>query len=175
LQAEIARLEGQAATARAAIERLDNEISRRTVRAPAAGRLAEAAVLRAGAVLQLGHKLGAIVPEGRLLVAAHFDPSAAMGRLAEGQAAEVRLEGFPWAQWGTVPAVVQRVAGEVREGLVRVELRIDSSRPCRIPLQRGMPGSVEVSVERVTPAALALRLAGRWLASPRHPVPADRS
>jgi hypothetical protein len=56
-----------------------------------------------------------------------------------------------------------------------VELRVDPSRPCRIPLQHGMPGSVEVAVERVTPVALILRLAGRMLASPRNPYRTGQS
>lgn len=169
LQAEITKLEGQIATSKAVVQRLGNEIERRIIRAPISGRLGEAAVLRTGAVLEEGEKLGAIVPEGQLLVVAQFAPAAAMGRLREGQRADVRLQGFPWTQWGTAPALVSRVAAEIRDGSVRVELRMDPSRPCRIPLQHGMPGSVEVAVERVTPAALILRLAGRMLASPRNP------
>ncbi len=169
LLADVARLEGQVATSKATVDRLRNEIERRILRAPVSGRLGEAEVLRAGAVVDEGEKLAAIVPEGKLLVVAQFSPAAALGRLAEGQKAEVRLQGFPWAQWGTAPVLVSRVAAEIREGTVRVELEVDPSRPCRIPLQHGMPGSVEVSVERVTPAELLLRLAGRMLGSPRNP------
>jgi multidrug resistance efflux pump len=175
LQAEIAKLEGQIATSRSTVARLENEMERRMIRAPVSGRLGEAEVLRVGAVLDEGEKIAAIVPEGKLMVVAQFAPAAAMGRLAEGQPAEVRLQGFPWAQWGTAPASVSRVATEVRDGSVRVELRVDSSRPCRIPLQHGMPGSVEVSVERITPATLILRLAGRLLAAPRNPYTAGQS
>ncbi|MBS1872104.1 MAG: HlyD family efflux transporter periplasmic adaptor subunit [Acidobacteria bacterium] len=169
LETEIARLEGQVSTSKAVMLRLENEIARRVVRAPVDGRLGEAAVLRIGAVIDEGDKLAAIVPAGKLLVVAQFAPAAALGRLAEGQKAEVRLQGFPWAQWGTAPAVVSRVASEIRDGAVRVELAVDPTRPCRIPLQHGMPGSVEVAVERVTPATLMLRLAGRLVASPRNP------
>ncbi len=169
LQAEIARLESEIATSRATMQRLENEIERRVIRAPITGRLGEAEVLRTGAVLAEGEKLAAIVPEGRLRVVAQFPPAAALGRIADGQNAEVRLQGFPWAQWGTVPVVVNRVASEIRDGTVRVELTVDASRPCRIPLQHGMPGAVEVSVERISPATLMLRLAGRMLAAPRDP------
>lgn len=169
IEVEIARLEAQIASANAAMQRLDYEMERRIIRAPIAGRLGEAAVLRIGAVVDEGEKLAAVVPEGKLLVVAQFAPAAALGRLAEGQLAEVRLEGFPWSQWGTAPAVVARVATEIRDGRVRVELNVDPSRPCRIPLQHGMPGSVEVAVERVTPATLLLRVAGRMLGAPRNP------
>ncbi|MCX6622527.1 MAG: HlyD family efflux transporter periplasmic adaptor subunit [Acidobacteria bacterium] len=175
LQVEIARTESQIATSRAAIARLENEIERRMIRAPVNGRLGEAQTLRVGGVLEEGERLAAIVPDGRLLVVAQFAPAAALGRLAEGQTAEVRLQGFPWAQWGTVPVLVARVASEIRDGAVRVELKVDTSRPCRIPLQHGMPGSVEVAVERISPATLMLRLAGQLLASPRNPYSGGRS
>ena len=174
LLADVVRLEGQIATSRATIERLRNEIEKRTVRAPVGGRLGEAAILRIGAVLQEGERVGAVVPDGQLLAVAQFPPPAALGRLAPGQRAQLRLDGFPWAQWGAIPAVVQHVAGEVRDGAVRVELAIDTSKPIRIPLQHGLPGTVEVEVERTTPAALLMRVAGRMLTSPRSSFQASR-
>jgi membrane fusion protein (multidrug efflux system) len=118
-------------------------------------------------VVQEGEKLGAIVPLGRLRAVAQFPPSAALGRIRLGQRARVRLDGFPWAQYGSIPATVSRVAGEVRDGQVRVELSIAPAAASRVPLQHGLPGSVEVEVERLTPAALVLRTAGRLLAAPR--------
>jgi len=167
LEAEIARLQGQMSTSRATIERLENEIARRAIRAPVAGRVGETASLRAGTVLHEGDRVAAIVPQGNLVIVAQFSPSSALGRIAPGQHAEVRLEGFPWTQYGSVRALVSRVATEVRDGMVRVDLAVDASRPTRIPLQHGLPGSVEVEVERLTPAALVLRSAGRLLAAPR--------
>jgi membrane fusion protein (multidrug efflux system) len=53
------------------------------------------------------------------------------------------------------------VAGEVQDGTVRVELAVGPDAARRIPLQHGLPGSVEVWVERLSPAALLLRQAGR--------------
>jgi membrane fusion protein (multidrug efflux system) len=167
LQTEIARLEGQAAASRAVIQRVENEIERRVIRAPIAGRLGEATPLRVGAVLHEGDQVAAIVPEGHILVVAQFAPQAAMGRIAPGQPAKVRLDGFPWTQYGALSATVTRVASEIRDGAVRVELAVDESQPTRIPLQHGLPGSVEVQVERIAPAALILRTAGRMIAAPR--------
>jgi membrane fusion protein (multidrug efflux system) len=167
LEAEIAKLEGQAAASRAAIQRLENDIERRAIRAPIAGRVGEATPLRIGAVLHEGDQVAAIVPEGRILVVAQFPPQSAMGRIEPGQPAKVRLDGFPWAQYGALSATVTRVASEIRDGAVRVELAVDESQPTRIPLQHGLPGSVEVQVERIAPAALILRTAGRLVAAPR--------
>jgi membrane fusion protein (multidrug efflux system) len=167
LEAEIVRLEGTMATSRAALGRLENEIARRVVRAPADGKLGETAALRVGAVLHEGDRVAALVPDGRLIVVAQFPPAAALGRIAPGQLAVLRLDGFPWLQYGPVKAQVARVASEVRDGTVRVEMAVDTSGSARVPLQHGLPGSVEVQVERVTPAALILRTAGRMMASSR--------
>jgi len=166
-QTEITKLDGEASARRATVQRLENEIERRAIRAPIAGRLGEAATLRVGAVLHEGDQVAAIVPDGRILAVAQFPPQSALGRIAPGQQAKMRLDGFPWTEYGTVSAVVTRVASEVRDGTVRVELAIDSSQPTRIPLQHGLPGSIEVTVERIAPAALVLRTAGRMLSAPR--------
>jgi membrane fusion protein (multidrug efflux system) len=101
-----------------------------------------------------------ILPSGKVQVIAEFEPSAAFGKLHPGQHAVLRLQGFPWAQYGTISARVSKVAGEIRDGKVRVELAVVNIPGSRIPIQHGLPGSVEVEVERITPAALILRLAG---------------
>jgi membrane fusion protein (multidrug efflux system) len=67
---------------------LHNRIDQRSVRAPMTGRLAEVAVLRPGAVLKEGDKLGAIVASGQLALIAQFAPDAALGRVRGGQRAE---------------------------------------------------------------------------------------
>lgn len=162
IETEIARLDTQIPALEVSIVRLTHEIERRRVRAPVSGRLGEAAVLRPGGVVREGDRLAAIVPVSKLAMIAQFPPSSALGRIRPGQAARLRLDGFPWAQYGTVTATVSRVAGEVRDGSVRVELAVDRSSPS-IPLQHGLPGTVEVEVERATPAALVLRNAGRVL------------
>ena len=74
---------------------------------------------------------------------------------------------FPWAEFGTLSATVHRVAQEVREGKVRVELRIEPESTFRSKLQHGMPGSLEIAVERTSPASLVLRMAGQLLTAAR--------
>ncbi|MDQ2844097.1 MAG: HlyD family secretion protein [Acidobacteriota bacterium] len=158
---EIAKLEAETATSDASIHRLEDELERRRIAAPVAGRLAECATLRPGAHISEGQQLGVILPSGKLQVVAEFDPSAALGKVRPGQRGAVRLQGFPWAQYGTIAARVSRVADEIRDGKVRVELAVTNAAHSRIPFQHGLPGSVEVEVERLSPAALVLRSAGQ--------------
>jgi multidrug resistance efflux pump len=154
---EKTELEGQRATTAATISRLQNEIERRTIRAPASGQLGEVTTSKEGAVVSAGDKLGTVVPSaGALKIVAEFPPSA-LGRVRAGQGARMRLASFPWTQYGSLPAVVTRIAGEVRDGKIRVELAILPDAPASIPLQHGLPGTVEIEVEQVSPATLLLR------------------
>ncbi len=114
-----------------------------------------------GSFVQQGDRIGAIVPEGKVRIVAYFHPGEALGRVRAGQPAKMRLQGFPWSQFGSIAARVKRVAGEVREGLVFVELAPDHSAATTIPVQHGLPGAVEVEVERVSPVSLVLRIAGK--------------
>jgi membrane fusion protein (multidrug efflux system) len=159
------RLEGEAATAAATDTRLAYEIERRTFRAPIDGRIAEAADIRIGAVVEEGDRLAAIIPDGELRVVAHFAPAAAIGRVRTGQPARVRLTGFPWTEYGSLHATVSGVSNEVRDGTVRVELAVDAL-PSSFPLSHALPGTVEVEVERLRPSSLVLRILGGWLTQP---------
>ena len=78
----------------------------------------------------------------------------------------MRLDGFHWTQYGAIAATVASVASEVRDGRVRVELMIHPDSASPIPLQHGLPGTVEVEVDHVSPATLLLRLTGKLLARP---------
>jgi multidrug resistance efflux pump len=168
LQSQIRKLEGDRTSVTASVERLNYEVERRVIRAPVSGRLGEvAATLRPGAVVNEGDRLCAILPPGRLRAIAEFAPPAAFGRIRPGQTARLRLEGFPWAQYGSVAATVSTVASEIRDGKVRVELSIARSPAFAVPLQHGLPGSVEIEVERVSPAAMTLRTAGQLITRPR--------
>jgi multidrug resistance efflux pump len=96
----------------------------------------------------------------RFNIVASFEPAVALGRIYPGQTAVMRLDGFPWSQYGTIPATVQRVATEVIDGSVQVELSIIPNARSTVPLQQGLPGAVEIELERISPALLLLRAAG---------------
>jgi multidrug resistance efflux pump len=166
LTREITQLEGQLTATRIAIERLEYEIERRYIRAPVAGRLGEITTLRVGAMVSVGARVGAVIPPGTLKVMSDFLPSAALGRIQPGQPAQLRLEGFPWAQYGAVSATVASVANEVRNGQVRVELAVHPDAAPLIPLQHGLPGTIEIAVDHVSPAALILHTTGLLLTVP---------
>jgi len=152
-------LVSELAAAQAEVARLDHEIELHTIRTPVAGTLGEIVTLRPGAVLHAGDGIATVVPAGALQVVAEYAP-AALGRIAPGQPARVRLDAYPWTRFGTLDARVVRVGSETREGTIRVELAIEHA---PVPTRHGLSGTVEIEVERLSPAALALRAIGARL------------
>lgn len=163
VQGERAAAQGELASIRAAIERLSHAVLERRVCAPLDGRVGALTSKRVGAVVDEQEELAVVVPEGELLVAADFPVPEATGRIAPGQPARMRLDGFPWARFGSLAARVVTVAAEPEDGLVRVELALLAPERFATGLLHGMTGRVEVAVETVTPAGLVLRSLGRRL------------
>jgi multidrug resistance efflux pump len=155
-------LTGQQTATTSTVARREREAELRRVRAPVAGRLGEVNPVQVGAIVREGELLASIVPDGLVRAVADF-AAPALGRLHPRQRARLRLDGFPWTQYGYVDAVVTRVASETREQRVRVELTVQRQSNSQIPLRHGMPGTVEVEVERVAPLALLVRSLGHTL------------
>jgi membrane fusion protein (multidrug efflux system) len=163
LQGDLERLEGAVESSRHRLQVLVHELELHRIRAPCAGRIGDLTLLRPGEEVERGDRIGTVIPDGGVVVVAFFDPAQAVGRVQPGQKATVRLHGFPWIQYGTLAAEVVGIASEATDGRVRAELLAPSRGPSAIPLQHGLPGEVEVEVERVSPFTLMVRAAGRRL------------
>jgi len=80
-----------------------------------------------------------------------------------GQHARLRLEGFPWAQYGSVTATVTNVASEIRDAASVWKWR-SMPIPALVFLFSTAAGLGEVQIETLSPASLVLRTAGVcWL------------
>ena len=167
LARELVRLEAELAGAGTQVEALTLDIERRTTRAPVAGRLDEVTPRPVGSHVEAGVTIATVIPEGELHLVGEFVPADVVGRVRPGQPARFRLEGFSWLEYGTVAATVSEVGSEARAGLTRIELRVPARGDGteRVPLEHGLPGTVEVEIERVSPATLVLRATGRMLAA----------
>ena len=166
-EAEVSALEGRASEIQSNMRRLEAnmdgleyDLSLHTVRAPVSGRIGDRLRLRVGEFVEKGVHLGTVIPPGEVRVVAEFAPERALGRIQPGQQAKLRLSGFSWVQYGSVPATVSRVGKEPQNGTVRVELALDEPDAFPVALSHGLPGTLEVEVERISPAALVLRAAG---------------
>lgn len=159
---ELAEAEGNARSEEAEAKSIRQRIELHAIRAPIAGRLGRIETLRPGAVLQAGQVLATVVPDGGAHAVAWFG-SAAVGRIRPGQSARLRMDGFPWIQYGALAATVVSVGNDPLGDQVRVELNIQPESAPAIPLGHGLSGVTEIEVERISPARLVLRAVGRWL------------
>jgi multidrug resistance efflux pump len=156
-QAEVEReLEARVA----ALASLDHRIALHTVRAPIAGTLGGVTPLQAGAVLARGATVAVVIPDGALRVVGWFTP-VSVGRIRPGLPVRLRLDGFPWAEFGSLRGEVEAIASEAEAGLVRVECSLQGDPGSRIPVEHGLVGVLEVEVEAVSPGALLLRSLGQ--------------
>lgn len=164
IDAELVRERGLVATLEAQIQGLEHGLEHFQITSPVDGVLGSLLDLQPGDVVEPGDVLGSVVPDGDLRITAEVEPSVAAGRIRVGQSAAVTFDGFPWTQYGKLAATVSQVGLEPGSGRIRVVLepRPDPSSP--IPLQHGLPGRVEVEVERARPFDLLMRSAGRRLA-----------
>jgi len=169
---EIDAAEGELAASRSTMQRLEHDLDAHRIVASGSGRLGEVAGLRPGSFVREGDRLAAIIPDGKLRVVANFDPSEAIGRVRPGQKAWLRLTGFPYGEYGSIIAYVTGVGEELRDGRVRVELSLRQN--SRVPLQHGLPGILEVEVERISPVGFLMRKAGGYLAAPAKATVASR-
>ncbi|WP_164018957.1 HlyD family secretion protein [Pyxidicoccus trucidator] len=178
LERELASMEGLITTSKARIASLTHELEQFVLRAPASGQVGEVARLQPGSEVKRGDRLAVLIPPGQLRIVADFPTSHALGRIRPGQTARLRLQGFPWTEYGTVNARVSRLASEARDGKVRVECELLPDAGSTIPRQHGLPGTLEVAVDDLSPALLILREAGQKLgtaASPPAPAPGAAS
>ena len=161
LQRTLVSLEADAAGSRETLARLNLDIEAHRVRAPVDGVVGEVMAARPGAYVAEGQKLATIVPAGRLVAVAQMNPGTALGRVRPGQPARIRLDGYPWTEYGVLEARVTRVASEVRDGGLRVELQPAASPRMAAIVRHGETGRVEIQVEKVSPAVLLMRSAGQ--------------
>jgi len=177
LKREELRIENQLRELKVTTDRLGYQIERKHYRAPASGRLVDVVELAAGDFIADGQRLGTILEtNAEVRVRARF-PKEMVGLIQPGQTAQLKLDGYPWTIYGTVPAKVTRVGTEpglvatpeAIPGTVRVELDIETPADPRIQLQHGLTATVEIEVARVSPVALLMRAIGEW-----HAEPADK-
>ena len=165
IDAEIGRISGELSVSDTTTQGLLEDLGSRRIVAMAGGRLDQTANLKPGSYVSQGDQLATIVPEGALRIVAYFDPRGVIGRVKVGQTGRLRLAGFPSAQYGSVMGSVTSVGSEIHDGRVRVELSGQSH--AQLPLQHGMVGSLEIQIDRVSPAFFLLRTAGLYFSPPQ--------
>ena len=128
-----------------------------TLTAPIDGTVQQLAVHTIGGVVAAGETLLLVVPENDGLEIECRILNRDVGFVVAGQAAQIKLEAFPYTIYGTVDGVVRDVGRDASEdpalGLVfptlvrlaRADLVVDGR---RVPLAAGMRATVEIVTDR---------------------------
>ncbi|MEZ2133145.1 MULTISPECIES: HlyD family type I secretion periplasmic adaptor subunit [unclassified Sinorhizobium] len=89
-----------------------NSLEQMTLRSPIDGTVQSSSVTGLGQVVTVGQDLMRIVPEDSALELEVYMPNKDIGFIRVGQEAVVKLEAFPFTRYGTVSAVVVKVAAD---------------------------------------------------------------
>jgi HlyD family secretion protein/adhesin transport system membrane fusion protein len=107
---------------------LQDRVFRREVLAPARGIVNRLAATVAGQVVEPGRAIASLVPtEGGLVIEAQLPP-ADVGYVAIGQHAEITIDGFEMAQFGTVSGIVTYISPTTimtEEGVPYYRIRVE--------------------------------------------------
>ena len=98
----------------ATIDKMQHDIDTRMIKAQASGRIAETSGIEIGSIVKAGDRLGSIIPNDKLKAVAYFKPSKAIGRIHKTQTGSLNIEGFPWAQYGSLTISVNIFAYSCR-------------------------------------------------------------
>ncbi|WP_138472348.1 HlyD family type I secretion periplasmic adaptor subunit [Poseidonocella sp. HB161398] len=136
-----------------ALQRAEARKARQVLRAPVAGTVQELTVRTVGGVVQPADALMVIVADDAALEVRASLLNRDMGRLAEGQAVEIKLDAFNFTRYGTVPGRLRTISQDAveREGLglvydARIALEATAIQADErvVSLAPGMTVSVEV-------------------------------
>lgn len=178
LNRELVELNAERLSGEAAIATAQVQLQLLRVTAPVSGRVGRLQSLQAGDVVKAGQILATLVPSAEVRIVAQFPPEQAVGVVLPGQAARVRLDGFSWVEFGSLPATVRHTASEPDQGLIRVELTLDDPNSSArtnlspIPLQHGLTASVDIQTGHLSPWALVQRSVGAGFSRSIHSNPA---
>lgn len=154
---ERAEAEGVVATRGDAVRKAAERQVRQRILAPLSGTVQEVTVTTLGEVPEVGKPLVTIVPDGEALVVEALLLNRDAGFVRAGMPAAIKLEAYPFTQFGTIPGVVEHVSADAtvdqKRGLV-FPLRLSlASRELNVngkpaPLSPGLSVTAEVVTGR---------------------------
>lgn len=152
----------RADTLAARLAQLGGLEQRMTLRAPVAGTITQLAVLHAGSVIEPDQAAAVIAPDRLPLEAQLQIPNASMRRLQNGQAVRMRVDAFPYQDFGDVEGQLARIepdadaAGNYRAWATLARTRLSGPRGVA-PLQPGLLLDADIIVDRRTVMDFTLR------------------
>lgn len=150
---------------RSEIANLDQMISRATITAPVSGTITRLDLKTPHAVVQAGQALASISPAGARLVVETQIPNKDIAFVEKGLTAKIKLDAFPFQDYGSLEGKVLEVAPDARfdehlgsfyKATVLLNQASIMAHGRNIPLKAGLNSTVEIITERRSVLSLIL-------------------
>lgn len=160
-RAELNRGEDNREAVRKILEGGVPPVSRLVMTAPVAGRIGTVAIKGRGESVERGKTLFTLLPEGSLVAEVKV-ANRDVALLEPGQTVKLKLEAFPYAEYGSLTGELANVSPEAEgvdtpaESFYRATARLDAQKMRNVPLLAGMTATAEIVTERKTLLQLLL-------------------
>ena len=157
LNIEATQLESSIQETQAMLERSQTELAQATLVAPVSGTISALEVANEGVVMQPGQTIAEIAPSTAPLVLSALLPSEKAGLVKTGMPVNVKLNAFPYQDYGIVTGTVQTISPDAKAheqmGTVyQVEVTLDATTMThegeRIDLKAGQTATAEIIVRK---------------------------
>lgn len=179
---ELREADARVGEAKARRESVELPAQKSAVETPVAGTI-EGLVVRRGDVVHAGQTLAKLMPDAAALHIVAFLPERDRAFVHPGSIAQLELDQYPYAEFGTIPARVTRVGAdlsssyEMREAFgdsakdeggahFRVELEVARKDLRAVPLRPGMMLHVRLTLRRQRVLPLLFAPLARWSEGP---------
>lgn len=130
----------------------ENTIDKLTVKSPVSGEIAALNYNTAGQSVGAGARVAVIVPDDVRPIVIVTVPNKDVGDIKEGISARVKVDAYPFREYGTVKATVTRVFPMADKDEFAVRLRLETNfitaKGKKIPLEPGLTVQVDLLTER---------------------------
>ncbi|NJL46286.1 MAG: HlyD family type I secretion periplasmic adaptor subunit [Leptolyngbyaceae cyanobacterium SM2_5_2] len=132
LQIEATQLEASIQETQALLERSQTELAQATLVAPVSGTISALEIDNVGVVLQPGQTIAEIAPSTAPLVLSALLPSEKAGLVKTGMPVNVKLDAFPYQDYGIVTGAVHAISPDTKAheqmgAVYRVEITLDAT------------------------------------------------
>jgi hemolysin D len=134
---KLADAERQLEDAKQKLVKAEARLSHMTLRSPASGTVQALSVHSVGQVVMPGEEIARIVPDDAGIEIECYMPNKDIGFVAVGQEAAVKVESFPYTQYGSLTGKVTRVSREAIPEADTQQQESDSGRAARSQFQGG--------------------------------------
>lgn len=130
LDVEITQLQGKMAETQNLLIAAQTQLQHKYLKAPVSGVVLSLNLKNTGEVLEPGHTVAEIAPEGVPLVVSAILPNQEAGFIKPGMAAQVKLDAYPYQDYGVIPGEVTQISADAESDeelgeIYRVEMKLE--------------------------------------------------